>query len=205
MNVYSASPFDLEHAATDRVSLVFVPPREAVTVRGGGVPESAEFVLASQILWRTGEHLRRLLNGRQAQGMFRTLEVSWRPFEGAGDLATAFLDRSRWHWQQSLALPPGLEPAAAESVIRLAATSAGRGTPLVHLESQDGYRAAQLLHLGRAVEQPATVRILLNAMSTLGIVPRREIVVLRVADEARVQPGRAASIVRVPVDSELVA
>ena len=114
-----SDPFELRHAATDRATFVTVPERRMFAIDGLGDPRLAAFVLASDSLCGGGARpWTRPANNRPkdlAGGpRVRVVDASEPPSQ---DLAASFADRSTWHWQQMIEIPPEASDEDAQASI----------------------------------------------------------------------------------------
>jgi hypothetical protein len=200
----AASDFlDLRHAATDRATIVVVPERRLLAIDGVGSPTGADFEVASEVLRRVARKLRaRLKHERSIDTPLGLLESAWwahpeLPFD---EMAETFADRSEWHWQQMIEIPPAATDSEAEAAIDEARREAAREQPLVRVIRFTEGRAAQILHHGGSESGADALRKLRDAVLTAGLRPRGHIHQLVVADPRRVPLDRARSILRLPVD-----
>lgn len=194
---------DLRHAATDRATIVVVPERRLLAIDGVGSPTGADFEVASEVLRRVARKLRaRLKHERSIDTPLGLLESAWwaHPELSFDEMAEAFADRSEWHWQQMIEIPPAATDSDAEAAIDEARREAARQQPLVRAIRFTEGRAAQILHHGGSESGADALRKLRDAVLTAGLRPRGHIHQLVVADPRRVPLDRARSILRLPVD-----
>lgn len=190
---------DLWHASTDRATLVVVPPRQFLAVSGIGDPSSGDFVLGAGVLREISRELRSVIARRGVKPTSTVVETLWSPRDDA-DLPRAFAERTLWRWQQLLEIPAEVTPAETETAVDTVRSAAGRATPLVRDVAFAEGPAMQMLHVGGWRSQAATLGKLLDAMGADGFVPTTAVHVLRVGDEDIVEPKRARSIIRVPIE-----
>jgi hypothetical protein len=205
MTTESASDrFELRHAATDRAMIIVVPERRMLAIDGLGDPGATDFAFASQTLRTAGEHLRvRLAREYGLERRVGVLECAWwtHPEPPSQDVAEAFADRSTWHWQQMIAIPPEATDEDVEAAIEETRTRTGRAAPLVRLIHFREGRSAQILHVGGPATQPRSVQALYDAVARAGLRPHGHLHEIRTADHERVPEERARSILRLPIES----
>jgi len=205
MTVEPASDrFELRHAATDRALIVVVPERRMLAIDGLGDPRAADFVFASKTLRIAGELLR--LRVARQYGVNRrvgVLECAWwtHPEPPSTDLASAFADRSTWHWQQMMEIPSEATDEDVAATIDEARAQAGRPVPLLRLIRFAEGRSAQILHVGGPASEHRSVQALYDAVARAGLRPHGHLHEIRTADYERVPDERARSILRLPIES----
>ena len=200
----TASNFlELRHASTDRAIFVVVPERSFLAIDGIGEPAAADFRLATSELHATIELiLGRLRRARLATGTRPgVVECAWSPPRALPPtgVATAFRDRSRWHWRQMIELPARATEAQALVAIEEARLVAGRSRALVRCLTFTEGQAAQLLHVGPRNAEPLTVDRLLQAIEGAGFRPHGELHALQLADADFAPHGVGRSILRQPI------
>ena len=194
---------ELRHAATDRAIIVVVPERRMFAIDGLGDPRAADFVFASNTLRTVGELLRlRLARDYHIDRRVGALECAWwtHPEPPSQDLASTFADRSTWHWQQMLEIPPEASDEDATAVIEEARSRAGRPAPLLRLIRFVEGRSAQILHVGGLASEYRSVQALYDAVAAAGMRPHGHLHEIRTADYERVPDDRARSILRLPIE-----
>lgn len=205
MTVEPASDrFELRHAATDRALIVVVPERRMLAIDGLGDPRAADFVFASKTLRIAGELLR--LRVARQYGVNRrvgVLECAWwtHPEPPSTDLASAFADRSTWHWQQMMEIPSEATDEDVAATIDEARAQADRPVPLLRLIRFAEGRSAQILHVGGPASEHRSVQALYDAVARAGLRPHGHLHEIRTADYERVPDERARSILRLPIES----
>jgi hypothetical protein len=202
---FDPSPaLEVRHAATDRPTIVVIAERRLLAIDGVGGPSGSDYRLAADTLRAAVRQLRdRLARERKITTRQGILETAWwmHPELPAEELADAFADRSRWHWQQMFEVPEQATDADVDGAVADTRGGAGRAEPLLHVISLTEGRAAQMLHLGGTSTMVETLRALFRLLASSGERPHGHIHELRVADEADVPAGRARSILRVPIAS----
>jgi hypothetical protein len=197
------SLMELRHAATDRLTIVYVPERRLFVIDGMGSPFAADFEAASRVLRLVASTLRANLTNSRLSVVERigALECLWwhTPPVDPADVPRLFEERTDWRWRQMIAIPERATDADVDRSIDQARRRAGRRGRLVRAALLDEGVCAQLLHVGGSGTEPATIGRLLRAIDESGLRPRDSLHELRVADERDVAPGRARSILRVPV------
>ena len=195
--------FELRHAATDHPTIVVVPERRMFAIDGLGDPRMAGFVLASDTLRATEELVRarvRRTSGRKAPPA--ALECAWwtHPEPPSQDLAVSFADRSNWHWQQMIEIPPEATDEDAQASIDEARATAGRPSPAIRVIRFAEGRSAQILHVGGPSDEYRSVVALYDAVAREGLRPHGHLHEIRLADYERVPDDRARSILRLPIE-----
>ena len=196
--------FELRHAATDRATLVVVPERRMFAIDGLGDPRLAAFVLASDSLRAVDERVRARVQkatGRRVDPA--VLECAWwtHPEPPSQDLASSFADRSTWHWQQMIEIPPEASDEDAQRCIDETRAEFDRALPLVRVIQFAEGRSAQILHVGGPADEHRSVVALYEAVAREGLHPHGHLHEIRLADYERVPDGRARSILRLPIES----
>jgi hypothetical protein len=196
--------FELRHAATDRPTFVVVPERRMFAIDGLGEPRLPGFVLASDALRATEERVRRRVARATSRKITPAdLECAWwtHPEPPSQDLATSFADRSTWHWQQMIEIPPEATDEDAQASIDETRATFGRPMPPVRvIEFAEG-RSAQILHIGGPADEHRSVVALYDAVAREGLHPHGHLHEIRLADYERVPDGRARAILRLPIES----
>ena len=195
--------FELRHAASDRATIVVVPERRMFAIDGLGDPRMAAFVLASETLRLTEERLRqRVQHGSGRKATAAVLECAWwtHPEPPSQDLASSFADRSAWHWQQMIEIPPDASDEDAQASIDEARANSGQPVPPVRLIRFAEGRSAQILHVGGPAEAHRSVAALYDAVAREGLHPHGHLHEIRLADYERVPEGRARAILRLPIE-----
>jgi hypothetical protein len=195
--------FELRHAATDRPTIVVVPERRMYAIDGLGDPRLAAFVLASDTLRATEERVRGRVqrsNGRKLPAA--DLECAWwtHPEPPSQDLASSFADRSTWHWQQMIEIPPDATDEDAQASIDETRAGFNRPVPLVRVIRFAEGRSAQILHVGGPADEHRSVMALYDAVAGEGLHPHGHLHEIRLADYERVPDGRARAILRLPIE-----
>ena len=194
---------ELRHAATDRATVVVVPERRFLAVDGIGQPGAAGYESAATMLRAAAVTLRaRIARNRYDTGRIGVLECIWWPRDDvdAGDIPHAFSDRSTWHWRQLVAIPDRASEDDAADAVTAASERAAWSDQLVHVVGMREGRVAQILHVGSAATEPATLRRLYQLTVEAGFSPSRAVHELRLADEREVTRERARAILRVRVE-----
>ncbi len=194
---------ELRHASTDRATIVVVPERRLLAIDGVGSPTADDFRFASSILRDVGVALRsRLKVELGIETRVAPLESAWwiHPELPPDEMADAFVDRSKWHWQQMIEVPRLGADVDAEAAVDEVRARAGRGMPLVRLVRFREGRSAQILHVGGTVGEATSVRKLYDGIRQAGLVPRGHLHQIHLADPDRVPPARSRSILRLPVE-----
>ena len=196
--------FELRHAATDRATFVVVPERRMFAIDGLGDPRLAAFVLASDSLRAVEERVRghvQKTTGRKIEQA--VLECAWwtHPEPPSQDLASSFADRSTWHWQQMIEIPPEASDEDAQRSIDETRAGFDRPVPLVRVIQFAEGRSAQILHVGGPADEHRSVVALYDAVEREGLHPHGHLHEIRLADYERVPDGRARSILRLPIES----
>jgi hypothetical protein len=196
--------FELRHAATDRPTFVVVPERTMFAIDGLGDPRMAGFVLASDTLRATEEQVRARVQratGRKVEPA--VLECAWwtHPEPPSQDLAVSFADRSTWHWQQMIEIPPEATDEDSQASIDETRATFGRPAPLVRVIRFAEGRSAQILHVGGPADEHRSVVALYDAVAREGLHPHGHLHEIRLADYERVPDGRARAILRLPIES----
>jgi hypothetical protein len=200
----SGDSLELRHAATDRATIVVVPERRMLAIDGLGDPRAAAFVLASETLRIAAELLRaRVARDHRVKTRPGALESAWwtHPEPPSQDLAREFADRSYWHWQQMIEVPPEATDEDAAASIDEARTRAGRPAPPLRIIRFAEGRSAQILHVGGPATQHGSVQALYDAVAAAGLRPHGHLHEIRIADHERVPGGRARSILRLPIET----
>lgn len=199
----TSDPLELRHAATDRTTIVVVPERRLFAIDGVGEPRSAAFTLASETL-RTADGLMRSRLHRAFGIELRShvLECAWwvHPEVPGQAVAEAFTDRSTWHWQQMMEIPPQATDEDVAAVIDETRQRAGRTAPMLHAITVAEGRSAQILHLGGADDQHRAVRTLYETVEAAGLRAHGHLHEIRLADFERVPAGRGRTILRLPIE-----
>ena len=196
--------FELRHAATDRATFVVVPERRMFAIDGLGDPRLPAFVLASDSLRAVDERVRASVQkatGRRIDPA--VLESAWwtHPEPPSQDLAASFADRSTWHWQQMIEIPPEVSDEDAQRSIDETRAEFDRPVPLVRVIRFAEGRSAQILHVGGPADEHRSVVALYDAVAREGLRPHGHLHEIRLADYERVPGGRARSILRLPIES----
>ena len=196
--------FELRHAATDKATFVVVPERRMFAIDGLGDPQMPGFVLASETLRATEQRVRvrvQKVTGHKAEGA--VLECAWwtHPEPAVEDLASSFADRSNWHWQQMIEIPPETTDEDAQASIDETRAQSGRPVPLVRVIRFAEGRSAQILHLGGPTDEHRSVTALYDAVAREGLHPHGHLHEIRLADYERVPDGRARAILRLPIEA----
>ena len=152
-----SDPFELRHAATDRATFVTVPERRMFAIDGLGDPRLAAFVLASDSLRAVEERVRgrvQRTTGRKISPA--VLECAWwtHPEPPSQDLAASFADRSTWHWQQMIEIPP--EASDEDAQASIGETRAEFDRPVRLVRGSSSPRAARRRSCTSAVCRPST-------------------------------------------------
>ena len=198
-----SDPFELRHAATDRATIVVVPERRLLAVDGLGSPASGTFRLASTTLRDIAGELRSALHRtRGLDTRVGILECAWwiHPEVTPDAMADAFVDRTSWHWQQMLEIPPRATDDEASIAIDATRRTAGREVPLIRLIHFVEGRSAQILHLGGVATEPEAVRRLVAAVAEAGARPSGHLHELYLAPPDQVPVSRARTILRLPIE-----
>jgi hypothetical protein len=195
--------FELRHAATDRATFVVVPERRMFAIDGLGDPRLPAFVLASDSLRAVEERLRvqvQMATGRKIAPA--VLECAWwtHPEPPSQDLASSFADRSTWHWQQMIEIPPEAGDDDVQRAIDETRAAFDRPVPLVRVIRFAEGRSAQILHLGGPADEHRSVVTLYDAVASAGLHPHGHLHEIRLADYERVPDGRARAILRLPIE-----
>ena len=196
--------FELRHAATDHPTFVVVPERRMFAVDGLGDPRVSAFVLASNALRATEERVRaRVQRATGRRVTAADLECAWwtHPEPAPEDLASSFADRSTWHWQQMIEIPPEATEEDAQASIDETRSSFGRPLPPVRVIQFAEGRSAQILHLGGPADEHRSVVALYDAVAREGLHPHGHLHEIRLADYERVPDGRARAILRLPIEA----
>jgi len=196
--------FELRHAATDHPTFVVVPARRMFAVDGLGDPRVAAFVLASDALRATEERVRGHVQHATGRRIVAAdLECAWwtHPEPPPEDLAASFADRSTWHWQQMIEIPPEATNEEAQASIDETRASFGRPLPPVRVIQFEEGRSAQILHLGGPADEHRSVVALYDAVAREGLHPHGHLHEIRLADYERVPDGRARAILRLPIEA----
>jgi hypothetical protein len=195
--------FELRHAATDRATFVVVPERRMFAIDGLGDPRLAAFVLASDSLRAVEERVR----GRAQKATGHridpaVLECAWwtHPEPPSQDLASSFADRSTWHWQQMIEIPPEATDEDAQRSIDETRAEFDRPLPLVRVIQFAEGRSAQILHVGGPADEHRSVVALYDAVAREGLHPHGHLHEIRLSDYERVPDGRARAIIRLPIE-----
>jgi len=195
--------FELHHAATDRATIVVVPERRMFAIDGLGDPRAAAFVVASQTLRTTAELLRARVHQRTGhKASPPDLECAWwtHPEPPSQDLASSFVDRSTWHWQQMIEIDPEATDDEAAAAIEEAQRQTGHAVPSVRMIRFAEGRSAQILHVGGPATEHRSVRALHEAVAGAGLRPHGHLHEIRLADYERVPGERARAILRLPIE-----
>lgn len=193
---------ELRHAATDRATIVVVPERRMLAIDGVGGPGAADYRFATETLRTVASNVRtRLARDTGIETRLGVVECAWwlHPEPAPDEMAEAFTDRSSWHWQQMIEIPPLATDEEAASAIDETRASAGRRTPLIRLVRFTEGRCAQILHTGGPASEPESVARLYHAVMVAGLRPHGHLHELHLADPARVPEDRARSILRLPI------
>jgi hypothetical protein len=199
-----SDPFELRHAATDRAMIVVVPERRMLAIDGLGDPRAADFVFASKTLRIAADLVRlRVFRMRGVERRVGVLECAWwtHPEPPSTDLATAFADRSAWHWQQMIEIPREATDEDVAAAIDEARARAGRPAPLLRTIRFAEGRSAQILHVGGLANQHRSVQALYDEVGRAGLRPHGHLHEIRTADYEQVPDARARSILRLPIES----
>jgi hypothetical protein len=197
---------ELRHASTERLTLVVVPERRFLAIDGAGRPSAADFSVASTMLRAAAIVLRaRSARGRLPADRIGVLECRWwtLPAPPLDELARAFADRTRWHWQQLIAVSDRVADDECEMAVDEAARRAGWPVRLVRLVRLTEGPCAQMLHVGGAASESVTLTRLLASLAGAGLRPSGPVHELRVADDREVPRERARAILRVPIEPDL--
>jgi hypothetical protein len=202
MRIEPSPAIDIGHAATDKPVLVVLGERRLLAIDGVGRPEGADYRLASEILRSADRRLReRLSREHGIASRPGILETAWWPptVLPIDELPHAFEDRSRWHWVQMCEVPARTEDHELEAVI-----AEMRPQGLRAITFTEG-PAAQMLHIGGEASMASTLRTLFDHLASAGLMPHGRIHELLTVDERGVPPGRARSILRMPIEPHPMA
>ncbi|HEY4228502.1 MAG TPA: hypothetical protein VGM49_09190 [Candidatus Limnocylindrales bacterium] len=193
---------ELRHAATDHPIFVVVPERRLLVIEGAGLPEAADFRMATEVLRGVDATVRsRLRHDRFADGPKPVLEIAWQTTGmSLADIVKSFAEPRPLSWRQMLELPRTATSDAANDAIERVRRAAGRDVPLVRAIRYSEGRAAQLLHLGTVSTLAPTVARLFEFVAVAGFLPRGGLHQLAYADPDLVPAGRARSILRMPIE-----
>jgi hypothetical protein len=194
---------ELRHAATDRVNIVVVPERRLFAIDGVGGPRGSDFRLASEVLRSAAENLRATLHQRRGiESRIGVIEVAWwiHPEPAPTEMAEAFADRAKWHWQQMVEVADRATDEEAEAAIDVTRAQAGRDIPLLRLIHFTEGRAAQILQVAGPEAEAAAIARLYDAVAGLGLRVRGHLHQIVLADPDRVPAGRSRSIFRLPIE-----
>jgi len=197
-----SSPLELRHASTARPTFVFVPERRFLAIAGGGEPDAVDFESAATLLRAAAIVLRtRAAASHFDYGRTGVLECLWwtRSEPAASAIAAAFIDRRDWYWQLMIEIPEAASDEEAEEAADLARRRGGWSHRLLRIVRTTEGPAAQILHVGDATSQPASLAQLVFDITEAGLEPALPIHVLRVTDEREVGRDRARAIIRVPI------
>ena len=197
-----STSLELRHAATDRAMIVVVPERRLLAIDGVGGPEASDFRFASVALRTAAKLIRdRILRTRSIETRIGVIECAWwiHPEVEPDRMADAFTDRTSWHWQQMIEIPDSATDDDVAGAVDQARREAGRETSLVRQISFTEGRAAQILHIGGAADEPESVRKLYRAVVEAGLEPRGHLHQIILSDPVQVPAGRGRSILRLPI------
>jgi len=194
--------FERRHAATDHASIVVVPERRMLAIDGVGNPGVGAYRLATETLRTAAELLRLRLARTNGSARGAIIECAWwvHPEPGRDEMATAFADRSAWHWQQMIEVPDRATDDDASAAIDETRRRAGREAPLVRLIRVVEGRSAQILHTGGPSTEAAAVAKLYDAVEAEGLRPHGHLHELHLVEPGRVPENRARTILRLPVE-----
>jgi hypothetical protein len=195
--------FERRHAATDRATIVVVPERRMLAIDGVGKPGVGAHRLAGETL-RTAAEILRLRLAQSAGGGATSgiIECAWwvHPEPGRDQMASAFADRSAWHWQQMIEVPDRATDEAVAAAIDETRRRAGRKAPLVRLIRVVEGRSAQILHTGGPSTEASAVAKLYDAIEAAGLRPHGHLHELHLVEPGRVPDSRVRTILRLPVE-----
>jgi len=180
-----------------------VPERALLAIDGVGGPGSSAYRFASDVLHEVADVLARRLREHGAKGeRAGVLETAWWVHPELPDdaMPAAFVDRTTWHWQQMVEVPPKATEEDVEAAVDENRLKAGRPAPLVRVIHVTEGKAAQILHAGGIEDEPESVRRLYAAVATGGFRPRGHLHEIRLADAGRVPRERVRSIIRLPIE-----
>jgi hypothetical protein len=195
--------FERRHASTDRATIVVIPERRMLAIDGIGNPGIGAYRLASDTLRAAAELLRQRLTRQPGGGSKATgIEGAWwvHPEPAPAEMASAFADRSAWHWQQMIEIPGHATDEDALAAIDETRRRAGRDLPLVRLIRVVEGRSAQILHTGGPATEPGAVARLYEAVEAAGLRAHGHLHELHLAEPGRVPDDRARTILRLPVE-----
>lgn len=194
---------ELRHAATDKATIVVVPERRMLAIDGVGSPTAATYRLATETLRTAAGHLRTIVARTTGiETRVGPVECAWwiHPEPEPADMAAQFADRTAWHWQQMIEVPPIASDEDATAAIDETRRGAGRDAPLLRLIRFAEGRSAQILHTGGPSSEPASVEKLHHAVAAAGLRPRGHLHEIHLAEPGRVPEERARTILRLPIE-----